>query len=266
MISKGLHSQDGYAGRKKLRGMHLLSGRHATPVVRLGEIQMLETSGTVSQELPLSHREPLPPRRDHKRSDENQLKKATQNRLNYRSRKAVGLCSYGRCPAKAEFGHTCCRKHLQAMSKRRIKRCKERLDRRLCVYCGKRPQFWGRKCIICRQLFAENVLPRGAKRALRLYREAEARLLHQQIENDARAAALELLSSKSVECRWAEALRLYAGIDNGKWRTYDEVGQLMSISKERVRQLLLPSKVTLATILGHKVPWRPVPKNLSRSS
>jgi DNA-directed RNA polymerase sigma subunit (sigma70/sigma32) len=33
-------------------------------------------------------------------------------------------------------------------------------------------------------------------------------------------------------------LRLYAGVDDGQWRNYAEVGRLMRISRERVRQLL----------------------------
>jgi transcriptional regulator with XRE-family HTH domain len=223
---------------------------------------MLGTSDTIREEFAPSYRAAIRPYRHHKRSDECRLNKAKQNKFNYRRRKVAGLCSYGHCPAKTEQGHTHCRKHLQAMSKRATKRRDERIAQGLCIYCGERPQFWGRTCIICRQLFAkDDPLPRGAKRALRLYREAAARRLHEQIEKDARTAALELLSSKGVRGKQAEALRLYAGIDTGEWRTYDEVGHLMNISKERVRQLLAPSKLTLSLTLSDRVPWQSLQRN-----
>jgi len=108
---------------------------------------------------------------------------------------------------------------------------------------------------------SKEAFDREAKRALRLHRKAEARRLPDQIENDARAAVLELLSSNGLRGRQAEALRLYAGIDNGKWRTYDEVGHLMNLSKERVRQLLRPAKLTLSLTLSDRVPWRPLERN-----
>ena len=91
---------------------------------------------------------------------------------------------------------------------------------------------------------------------MRLYREAEKRREAEQIEVEARYAVRKLLASGVINGNAAKALRLYAGIDNGKWRTYSEVGQLMKISKEWVRKLLLPSKVALSLTLGDRVPWR----------
>ncbi len=219
---------------------------------------------TVREELRLSHQVAMPADRDRKRSDEYQLSKAKRSKLEYQTRKAAGICTYGHCPEKTEPGNTHCRKHLQAMSKRATKRRDERISQGLCISCGERPQFWGRTCIICRQVFFKDPLPRGAKRALRLHRKAQARRLSAQIEKDARAAALELLASKSIRGKQAEALRLYAGIDGGKWRTYREVGRLMNLSGQRVHQLLAPSKLTLSLTLSNRVPWRHLEGNESK--
>ncbi len=224
---------------------------------------MLETAKIVRQELPLSNRGANRPYRDHKRSEDYRLRKLKQSKAEYRKRKAAGICSWGHCPAETELAHTHCRKHLQAMSGRAIKRLGDRIAQGLCIYCGERPQFWGRTCVICRELFFRDPLPRGAKQALRLHREAEAQRLHEQIEKDASAAALELLSSKRVRGKQAEALRLYAGIDNGKWRTYREVCRLMNLSRQRVYQLLLPSLRTLRSRLSDRVPWRHLERNES---
>ena len=49
------------------------------------------------------------------------------------------------------------------------------------------------------------------------------------------------------------------GLDNGKWRTYKEVGACLNVSIEWVRQLLLPAKVALRSILKDQVPW-PAPE------
>lgn len=174
----------------------------------------------------------------------------------YDKRKAAGLCGATGCARKPDSGYAHCRRHLQYMSVRNKNRYHERSRVALCIYCGKRPRFWGVRCVICRQRFAKHPLPFGARRALRLYREAEKRREAEQIEVEARYAVRKLLASGVINANAAKALRLYAGTDNGKWRTYSEVGQLMKISKERVRKLLLPSKVALSLTLGDRVPWR----------
>jgi transcriptional regulator with XRE-family HTH domain len=185
-------------------------------------------------------------------------RKLKQNKLRYQSRTAIGLCAYGQCLERVEPGHRYCRNDLEAMAKRASRRRRERIAQSLCVCCGARPQFWGVKCIICRQMVAKDPLPIGAKRALRLFREAEAGQRLEQIQADARAAALALLTTNRIQGKRAEALRLYAGIDSGKWRTYREVGVLMNVCVERVRQLLSPSKLMLGEVLSDIVPWRPV--------
>ena len=158
----------------------------------------------------------------------------------------------------AEDGRTYCRRHLDDMNRRALERRNERICQGLCTYCGTRPQFWGVRCIICRQRFEKDSLPRGARKALRVYREAEAQREARQIRHEVRVAAAQVLVSGHVRGKRAEALRLYVGLDNGLWRTYEEVGNLMNVSGERVRQLLLPSKVALTCTLGDRVPWRPV--------
>jgi hypothetical protein len=122
------------------------------------------------------------------------------------------------------------------------------------MYCGERPQFWGVRCVICRQRFAKHSLPFGARRALRLYHEAEEQYEAECKQAEARFAVRKLLARGEIKGNAAKALGLYAGVDDGKWRTYSEVGEAMHISKEWVRRLLAPAKVTLAPILGHHVP------------
>jgi hypothetical protein len=138
------------------------------------------------------------------------------------------------------------------------KRRNERIQKALCIHCGKRPSFWGRRCVICRQAFSKDPLPSGARRALRLYRAQEAKRQREEIERGARAEVLKLLRGTKVKGKHAEALQLYSGLDIGSWRTYEEVARRMKLSKERVRQLLQPSKVVLARILHDRVPWKPI--------
>jgi DNA-binding transcriptional regulator YiaG len=98
-------------------------------------------------------------------------------------------------------------------------------------------------------------LPFGARRALRVYREAEERARETRVLEDARIAAMTLLKGGKVERKQAEALRLYMAFGRSRLRTYKEIGTMMKISKERVRQLLLPTKVTLGATLSGHVPW-----------
>src|SRR6266446_2665938 len=96
---------------------------------------------------------------------------AKKHQRQYQQRKAAGLCTKTGCAAKAASGHTHCGQHLQRMSRDNKERYERRADQALCIYCGERPQFWGVRCLICRQRFAQHPLPLGARRALRLYRE-----------------------------------------------------------------------------------------------
>jgi DNA-directed RNA polymerase sigma subunit (sigma70/sigma32) len=107
---------------------------------------------------------------------------------------------------------------------------------------------------ICRQNSAANPLPKAALKALRLYRESEARRDLEESQHAARLAALELIDTGKLDGKRAEALRSYVGLDNGKWRTYQQVGALLNVSREAVRQFLRPSKYALTLMLGDKVP------------
>ena len=175
----------------------------------------------------------------HKSSNDYRRNRLRRNKLIYQKRKAVGLCGYGRCTNQAEGAHTLCQKHLRLVAERAKERLAQRRAQGLCTYCGERPQFWGRNCIICRQVFATDPLPFGARRALRLHREAEVKLVLKQKQRE----VAKLLATGRVEGKQAEALRLYMGLDKGRPRSYAEVGKLMKLSRERVRQLLLPFKL-----------------------
>ena len=99
---------------------------------------------------------------------------------------------------------------------------------------------------------------RGAKRALRLCRDAETKFELEILQAHARFGIRKLLASGEVNGNYAKALRLYAGLDTGRWRTYEQVGKLMHVSKERVRQLLKRSKIILANTLVDNTAWKPV--------
>lgn len=193
-------------------------------------------------------------------ADYNRVRKRASSRRQYQKRKTVGLCAYFGCSAQPEADRRYCQKHLVRMSASNRNRCKARKDDGLCVYCGMRPQFWGVRCLVCRQRFNQDSrrLPFGARRALRLYRAAERLAELEQLQTHARFAIRKLLAMEDIKGEHARALRLYAGLDNGCWRTYQEVGRLMHLSKERVRQLLHPSKVILTKMLDGNVPWRPL--------
>src|SRR5262249_12277765 len=186
-------------------------------------------------------------------------KRATAQRQ-YQKRKARGLCAYGGCHSKPAEGNTHCRKHLANMAKGNRQRVRERKAKGLCIYCGERPQFWSVRCIICRQIFVKdkNALPFGARRALRLYREAEQEHELERQQSKARFAIRKLLATEMITGDYARALRLYAGVDTGAWRSYLRVARIMRVSKERVRQLLYASKVTLTEMLDGDVPWPPL--------
>ena len=155
------------------------------------------------------------------------------------------------------------------MSQRNKKRCQTRKDKGLCIHCGLRPQFWGVRCLLCRQQFTpgQNKLPRGLRRALQSYRQAEELFELEQRQVRTRFVIRKLLAMEDITGAPARALRLYAGIEDGSWRTYEQVGQMMHLSKERVRQLLRPSKIILTELLDGKVPWKQstVPRTASEA-
>ena len=147
-----------------------------------------------------------------------------------------------------------CRKHLSSMSRKHKQRYQQRSKQALCVYCGQRPGFWGVRCIICRQKFANSPLPSGARRAIHLYEEAERLLELDHKRARLRFAARLILAAGDIKGSDARALRLYTGIDDGRWRTYEEVGRLMHISKQRAHKLLANSKVMLEARLDEHTP------------
>ena len=186
--------------------------------------------------------------------------KYRSRKAEYQQGKAVGLCVYIGCKSKRQSPYLRCPKHLERMAGIHFALVRKRKAEGLCVYCAMRPPFWSVRCVICRQLPVKNKnqLPAGLRRALRLYREAERQRQLEQRQIQARIAIRKLLGTGAVSSSHARALELYAGFDQGAWRTYAQVGELMHITKERVRQLLYPSKSLLAQMLNGNVPWPPL--------
>jgi hypothetical protein len=151
--------------------------------------------------------------------------------------------------------------HLRDAARRAAEMRARRNAKGLCVRCGKLPKFWGVRCIICRQVNARSPLPPSALKAIRLHRKAEAQFEINQVKDQAREAARALLASGNVSAKAGQALRLYVGLDGNRWRTYQQIGKLMNLSRERVRKLLLPSKIVLEAELAGRVPWRRVTKD-----
>jgi hypothetical protein len=168
---------------------------------------------------------------------------------------AHGHCAYFSCSAQAVEGHRHCHNHLVRMSRERKKEVQARKRQGMCVDCGEYPQFWGIRCLLCRQRFTKRAkaLPSGATRALRLYRDAERKLAIELCQANARFEIRKLLATGDIPGDQEKALRLYAGVDDGHWRNYAEVGRLMRISRERVRQLLYPYRAVLIETLGAHV-------------
>lgn len=210
-----------------------------TPRVSLADPEVIKAAGR-----PLFHERSAEETRRLKR-----VKALARNRRIYRQHKLAGVCSHGRCIAPTAAGRVRCKKHLRDMSglaNRRLLRFKA--DHR-CTYCGQRPQFWGKRCIICRQLFSGNPLPRAVRRLIREYLAKEAQAQTTESLQRVRLAGGKLIADGKVTGRRAEALRLYVGLDGYQsTRSYREVGQLMNISGERVRQLLQESKAAIGVV------------------
>ena len=195
------------------------------------------------------------------------LRKRASSSREYQKRKASGLCVYEGCPTKPAVGRAHCPKHLTAMARNNRVRKKSRKAEGLCIQCGLGPQFWTVHCIICRQRVfrRKSPLPLGARRVLRVYREVEQKRELEQLRIQTRFAIRKLLATGRVTGNHAHALRLYAGLDHGGWRSNAQISKLMRISRERVRQLLYPSKVILTEMLEGKTPWPPLTTKLDLS-
>ena len=183
----------------------------------------------------------------------------TRQQVRYQKRKLAGLCCYGKCAAEVHEGRTLCSGHLRQMARQVSEMHRNRVAQKLCRDCGARPQFWGNRCVVCRQLLAKDPLPRGARQALRRYREAQAKVQKEKSREIVRVAARKYAAAGTLKKREAEALKLYLGLEDNGWRTYGQVAQLMNVSAERVRQLLLPAKKALLSSLAGKTRWRFTP-------
>jgi hypothetical protein len=136
----------------------------------------------------------IPFSRDRNAAGDCVLNMVKPHKREYQKRKAAGLCTSTGCREEPAVGHLHCRRHLQHMSERNKEQYQRRMRADVCIYCGVRPQFWGVRRAICRQRFTKHPLPSGARRALRLYREAENKREREQVEVDARHAVGKLLA------------------------------------------------------------------------
>lgn len=132
----------------------------------------------------------------------------------------------------------------------------QRSAKGLCLSCGKRQQFWGIRCVVCRELCSRRALPRTAVKAIRRYRDLETQRKLGRLKAKIRNASRALLTKGHLTEKYATALRLYVGLDKHEWRTYRQVAKIMNVSTERIRQLLLPSKAALEAELDCKISWR----------
>lgn len=185
-----------------------------------------------------------------------QPQRLTRQQLRYQKRRLAGLCCYGNCAQKTVNGRSCCESHLRQKAHHISTIYNRRKDQKLCRDCGMRPRYWGRRCLICRQSVSKDPLPRQARMELRKYREQQAQDDRAKTREMVRTAAREWMARTHLREREREALTLYLGLHDNEWRTYKQVAQLMRLSGERVRQLLVPSRDALGSVLGDSTPWR----------
>lgn len=172
------------------------------------------------------------------------------SRRNYQKRKAANLCVYTGCAAKPQIDRNYCPQHLRRMSENKKKVERKRKELGLCTNCGLRPQFWSVRCVICRLQVMHDPLPIGARKALRTYRQAERQFQIDQLRSRARFVVQKLLLIEDLRRLEEKALRLLVGLDDGKWRSYAEVGQLMKVTKQRVHKLVAPYKTEISRLLN----------------
>jgi hypothetical protein len=145
--------------------------------------------------------------------------------------KAKGLCGWGSglCHEPAIEGHTMCKPHLEDLRIRSLNRQHERNKAKICVDCGERPQWWSRRCIICRLDYVKDPLPTGARKALKHYRRMEA--------IDSRRAQAEQAIQHINDERARVILMMRHGLIDAIDRTLEEIAANFKITRERVRQI-----------------------------
>lgn len=144
--------------------------------------------------------------------------------------------------------------HLDRLTQKQKERYDSRARELLCVTCGKEHGFWGLQCILCRSKFRQSLLPIAARKAIRSYLDAERQRELEHARADARFVARKLLLTGEIAGRSAEAVRLYAGTDDGIWRTYEAVGKRLGVSRETVRLWVTPVRDALLAALGNLTP------------
>lgn len=139
-----------------------------------------------------------------------------------------GLCEYFGCPDPPKPGHTSCDLHLKKMLAYSLAQRARRQQAKLCIDCGKHPQWWTQRCVMCRGDYSTG-LPQGARAALRRYRRLES--------IDARRQRAEQAVGLIEDERKRAIIVLRHGLHDGIDHTLEEIGQELNITRERVRQL-----------------------------
>src|ERR1051325_1492011 len=161
-----------------------------------------------------------------RRTSEAQL--ASARRL-YWEQRSKGLCGYGRCQKEAANGHSMCAEHLKASSAGIAKMSARRIQQGLCRQCGLTPYFSRPFCLPCRIKFGLSPLPRITRKQIRKFWRDDA-------IKERRRVASEVIASTSDE-RLRKILTLRHGLESGNDASLEEIGAVLNLTRERVRQI-----------------------------
>jgi RNA polymerase sigma factor (sigma-70 family) len=150
-------------------------------------------------------------------------------------RKAQGLCAWGGCPNPFSEGHVYCDAHLKDMVRSQRVRIDTRRAKGLCIACGKGPALGLSWCIACRPRFCDSALPRGVMRSEREREKGEeARVTAARREERNRRVNQDL---HLLDKRRQRLLILRYGLRGGEDKTLSEVGRMLGLTRQRVKQL-----------------------------
>lgn len=129
-----------------------------------------------------------------------------------------------------------CTRHLKRLLRYTEMRRSQRIKAKLCIDCANMPQFWGLRCVICRQRHSVGVLPPGARKALAKYRQRDTvavRVQQAQVAVD----RLKTYNPRLISPHAVEILTMRHGLSDHIDRTLEEVGAAFSVTRERIRQI-----------------------------
>lgn len=132
------------------------------------------------------------------------------------------------CETPLAAGRCHCQAHLDSMLAFSLAQRAGRVKAKLCIDCGKNPQWWTQRCVLCR-IAKPGSLPPPALKALRQYRRFES-------IDERRAQATEIVNH-IADARVRLILTMRHGLDDGEDRTLEEIGARLGVTRERVRQI-----------------------------